>query len=98
VLSSPAWQIILTNDLQSGGPHTTDLTGKEYMLSGDKTKNQDQRKEILGKIYAPCQWEHQIREYYHQTTYQLIKSHSNQLQKSRYPLEKNTYQLDVVKE
>ncbi len=61
------------------------------MLSGDETWNEDQRREIQGKIYTPCKWEQEIHEYYHQTTKQLIKSHSNELQKNR-------YQLDIVKE
>jgi hypothetical protein len=61
------------------------------MLSGDKPKNQVQRNDIKGDIYAPCDWAQQINHYYYQTTYQLIKSHSNELRK-------NVYQLDVVKE
>lgn len=61
------------------------------MLSGDKPKNEKQRNEIARKIYAPCEWEQQVREYYRQTTHQLIKCHSDELQE-------NQFQLDVVKE
>jgi hypothetical protein len=61
------------------------------MLSGDKEQNRVQRNEIKQKVYAPCDWEHEVKDYYHQSTYQLIKSHSNELQKGR-------YQLDIVKE
>jgi hypothetical protein len=61
------------------------------MLSGDKPQNQEQRREIKDKIYQHCDWAQQIRDSYDQTTYQLIKSHSNELQKHR-------YQLDIVQE
>jgi len=61
------------------------------MLSGDRPPNQDQRREIKDKIYQRCDWAQQVRDFYDQTTHQLIKSHSNELQKNR-------YQLDIVKE
>lgn len=60
------------------------------MLSGDKDKNRVQRKEINADIYRPCDWEQQVRDYYDRTTYELIKSQSDELTKGR-------FQLDIVK-
>jgi uncharacterized protein YozE (UPF0346 family) len=74
-----------------GGEHTKYLTGYDYMLSGDKPHNQDQRYEIKDKIYQHCDWAQQVRDYYNQATYQLLRSHSNELGR-------NQYQLDIVKE
>jgi hypothetical protein len=61
------------------------------MLSGDKEQNRVQRNEIKHKLYAPCDWEHEVKNYYHQSTCQLIKSHSKELLRGQ-------YQLDIVKE
>ena len=61
------------------------------MLGGDEPRHRAQRLEIEKKVYPPCDWAQQIRDYYAQTTYQLIKVHSNELLKYK-------YQLDVVKE
>ena len=74
-----------------GGPHTAYLTGHDYMLSGDRPSNKEQRDRVKRDIYDPSSWEKQIHEYYYQTTHQLIKTHSDELQE-------NQYQLDVVKE
>jgi uncharacterized protein YozE (UPF0346 family) len=75
----------------TGGEHTKYLTGYDYMLSGDRPQNQDQRREIKDKIYQPRDWAQQIRDFYDQTTSQLIKTHSNELRKDQ-------YQLDIVRE
>ena len=61
------------------------------MLGGDEPHHRAQRHEIKEKVYSPCDWAQQIRDYYEQTTYQLIKVHSNELLENR-------YQLDIVKE
>ncbi|KAF7505932.1 hypothetical protein GJ744_012374 [Endocarpon pusillum] len=73
------------------GPHTKALTGHDFMLSGDEPHHQVQRHEMKEKVYTPCDWAQQIRDFYHETTYHLIEVHSNKLLENR-------YQIDIVKD
>ncbi|KAF2995005.1 hypothetical protein E8E14_001815 [Neopestalotiopsis sp. 37M] len=72
------------------GPHTAQLTGHDYMLSGDKPSNTAQREFIKEKMYRPDDTLTEVREFYEKTTAKLIKQHARKLGSS--------YQIDIVQD
>ena len=73
-----------------GGPHTYHLTGHDYMLSGDKPANAEQKVFIGNAIYGPSHGLDEIRQFYEDLTKKLVIQQSHKL--------RNNYQLDIVRE
>ncbi|KAI9928451.1 hypothetical protein MW887_002496 [Aspergillus wentii] len=72
------------------GEHTYQLTGHDYMLSGDTPDDAAQRIFVKECLYRPHDALDQVRRFYEATTTDLIKKHSRKLG--------NSYQVDFVKE
>lgn len=72
------------------GDHTYQLTGHDYMLSGDKPANAKQRNEIQDTMYRQNDTLEEVREFYETITTDLIR-------KSRRKLGQG-YQIDIVKD
>jgi hypothetical protein len=73
------------------GPHTTYLTGYDYMLSDDKPANFAQHAEISEALYCPVNWEAQVQKFYEDLTTQLVMVKSETLYDG-------LYQLDAVRD
>lgn len=69
------------------GPHTFDMTGHDYMLSGDKPANAEQKAEIHQALFCPVNWEGEIRKFYEALTTQLIEIKSEKLRGKWYQLD-----------
>lgn len=69
------------------GAHTTYLTGHDYMLSGDKPANAEQKAEIHQALYCPVNWKKEIRRFYEALTTQLIEIKSDKLRDQWYQLD-----------
>ncbi|MCJ1396496.1 hypothetical protein MMC18_009386 [Xylographa bjoerkii] len=72
------------------GPHTSYLTGHDYMLSGDTPANHEQRVFVQKAIYSPSHGLDEIRKFYESITTEMIHQNSHKLGES--------YQLDVVQD
>lgn len=72
------------------GPHTFQLTGHDYMLSGDSQANGRQRETVKKCLYAPKDGLTQVREFYETTTAKYIRQYSHKIGKS--------YSVDIVKD
>ena len=73
------------------GPHTTYLTGHNYMLSGDTSQDIKQHQEVNNAIYCPVNGLDEVRKFYEDLTTQLIEVGSQSLRE-------NWYQLDAVRD
>lgn len=82
------------------GPHTFDLTGHDYMLSGDKKSNFEQRSKIGKDVYGPAypalsdamkERLKEVQKFYEDLTTQLVTVRSEILLK-------DWYQLDAVRD
>lgn len=73
------------------GEHTYQLTGHDYMLSGDRPANAKQRKEVNAAMYKPQDTLEQVRKFYETVTADLIH-------KNKRKLGNQTYQIDIVKD
>lgn len=69
------------------GPHTYYITGHDYMLSGDKPANSEQRAEIHRALYCPVNWALQVRRFYEALTTQLIEIKSEKLRDKWYQID-----------
>lgn len=69
------------------GPHTYYITGHDYMLSGDKPANAEQRAEINNALYCPVGWKNEIRKFYEALTTQLVEIKSDKLRGKLYQLD-----------
>lgn len=69
------------------GPHTFYLTGHDYMLSGDKPANAEQKVEIHRALYCPVNWQREIRKFYEALTTQLVEIKSEKLRGRWYQLD-----------
>lgn len=69
------------------GPHTSEISGHDYMLSGDKPANAEQKAEIRQALFCPVNWEGEIRKFYEALTTQLIEIKSEKLRGKRYQLD-----------
>ncbi|KAK5938503.1 hypothetical protein PMZ80_009474 [Knufia obscura] len=69
------------------GPHTSYLTGHDYMLSGDKPANAQQRAEINNALFCPVGWKNEIRKFYEALTTQLVEIKSEKLRGKWYQLD-----------
>ncbi|KAK2592292.1 hypothetical protein QQS21_010012 [Conoideocrella luteorostrata] len=91
-----SWQGIVqmlhdqTNFKVPWGPHTAQLTGHDYMLSGDKPSNAAQRKFVQDKMYCPKDTLAEVRTFYEGLTADLIKRNGRKLGGS--------YQIDIVQD
>lgn len=72
------------------GEHTYQLTGHDYMLSGDKPSNTEQRNEVQEAMYRPEDTLEQVRTFYETVTEDLIRKNKKKLG--------NSYQIDIVKD
>ncbi|KAL3419627.1 linoleate diol synthase [Phlyctema vagabunda] len=72
------------------GPNTFTLTKHDYMLSGDKLSNTDQREFVKKQLYCPQTGPENIRKFYEKITMSLLRSNSYQL--------RNVYQVDAVRD
>jgi hypothetical protein len=73
-----------------GGPHTFQLTGHDYMLSGDTNANARQRESVKKCLYSPKDGMSQVRKFYENTTAAYI-------QKASYKIG-TSFEVDIVKE
>lgn len=69
------------------GPHTFYMTGHDYMLSGDKPANAEQRAQIHHAMYCPVNWQNEIRKFYEALTTQLVEIKSEKLRGRWYQLD-----------
>ncbi|KAK5077874.1 hypothetical protein LTR64_003725 [Lithohypha guttulata] len=69
------------------GPHTFYLTGHDYMLSGDKPANAEQREHVHRALYCPVNWQREIRKFYEALTTQLVEIKSEKLRGKWYQLD-----------
>lgn len=69
------------------GAHTFYLTGHDYMLSGDKPANAEQKAQIHNALYCPVNWQGQIRRFYEAVTTQLIEIKSEKLRGKWYQVD-----------
>lgn len=69
------------------GPHTFDMTGHDYMLSGDKKANAEQKAEIHNALFCPVDWKQEVRKFYESLTTQLIEIKSEKLREKWYQLD-----------
>lgn len=76
--------------LVSGGPHTFQLTGHDYMLSGDTKANACQRETVKKCLYSPKDGMAQVRKFYENATTAYI-------QKSSYKFG-TSFEVDIVRE
>lgn len=74
-----------------GGPHTSYLTHRDYMLSGDGPQEAVQKSDVLNAVYCPIHWEDQVRKFYEDLTTQLVETKSERLRG-------DFFQLDAVRE
>ncbi|GME25196.1 Psi-producing oxygenase A [Neofusicoccum parvum] len=72
------------------GEHTYQLTGHNYMLSGDKPSNTRQRNEVKEAMYRPADILDEVRKFYETVTEDLIRKNGRKLGKS--------YQIDIVQD
>ncbi|KAK7739055.1 hypothetical protein SLS53_005953 [Cytospora paraplurivora] len=72
------------------GNHTYQLTGHDYMLSGDKPANAKERGEVQEAIYKPENTLEGVRKFYEAITTDLIRKNKRKLGQS--------YQIDIVKD
>lgn len=72
------------------GDHTYQLTGHDYMLSGDKPANAQQRKEVQEALYRPEDTLGDVRRFYETVTTDLIRKNRRLLGQ--------VYQIDIVKD
>ncbi|KAB2572892.1 Psi-producing oxygenase A [Lasiodiplodia theobromae] len=72
------------------GEHTYQLTGHDYMLSGDKPSNTEQRKEVQEAMYRPADTLVEVRKFYETVTQDLIRKNKRKMG--------NVYQIDIVKD
>ncbi|KAL1639238.1 hypothetical protein SLS58_008080 [Diplodia intermedia] len=72
------------------GDHTYQLTGHDYMLSGDKPSNSKQRREVQEAMYRPNDTLQEVRKFYESVTQDLICKNKRKLG--------NVYQIDIVKD
>lgn len=77
--------------IKLGGEHTYQLTGHDYMLSGDRPANAKQRKEMNAALYKPQDTLDEVRKFYETVTADLIR-------KNKRKLGTQTYQIDIVQE
>lgn len=69
------------------GAHTFYLTGHDYMLSGDKPSNAEQREHIKHALFCPVNWQREIRKFYEAVTTQLVEIKSEKLRGKWYQLD-----------
>lgn len=81
---------MLMGEIQLGGEHTYQLTGHDYMLSGDKPSNAAERKQVQDALYRPTGTLEDVRRFYETVTTDLIRKNRRKLGQ--------TYQIDIVKE
>ncbi|SMR63435.1 unnamed protein product [Zymoseptoria tritici ST99CH_3D1] len=74
----------------TAGPHVYELIKHDWMLSGDKTWNAEQKKTCLHALYDVPNGLAQIRDFYGTVTDSLIKSKSIKL--------RDRYQIDLVRD
>ncbi|KAH6690332.1 heme peroxidase [Plectosphaerella plurivora] len=72
------------------GPHTFQLTGHDYMLSGDTRANACQREVVKKCLYSPQDGMAQVRSFYEKTTTAYLRKYSRKLGSS--------FEVDIVKE
>lgn len=72
------------------GKHVGELIKHDWMLSGDKPWNSNQKKICLHALYDPVKGLDQIRDYYDAVTNDLIKTKSIKL--------RDRYQIDAVRD
>lgn len=73
-----------------GGPHTYQLTGHDYMLSGDSLANREQKAFVMKQVYSPKDGMDEVRKFYEGVTTNLIRERSHKL--------RSGYQIDAVAE
>lgn len=69
------------------GPHTHYISGHDYMLSGDKPANAEQKVEIGKALFCPANWDREVRKFYESVTTQLIELKSEKLRERWYQLD-----------
>jgi len=69
------------------GPHTSYLTGHDYMLSGDGPKEAVQHTEVMNAIYCPVNGLDQVRIFYEDLTTQLVQINSQRLRDDWFQLD-----------
>ncbi|PLN76109.1 heme peroxidase [Aspergillus taichungensis] len=72
------------------GPHTLQLTGHDYMLSGDSPANSEQRVFVNQCLYQPKDGLDEVQQYYERTTLELLQRYSRKAGSS--------YHVDVVRD
>ncbi|KKK18240.1 heme peroxidase family protein [Aspergillus ochraceoroseus] len=72
------------------GQHTFQLTGHDYMLSGDSSANSEQREFVFERLYRPSDALEEVRQYYESITFDLIQKKSRKIGRS--------YQVDIVQD
>lgn len=72
------------------GPHTSDMTGHDYMLSGDTPANRAQHAFVFDAIYKPADGMGEVCKLYEKITMDLMRARSRRL--------RSGFQLDVVAE
>ncbi|EKG17339.1 Cytochrome P450 [Macrophomina phaseolina MS6] len=72
------------------GKHIYQLTGHDYMLSGDKPSNTKQRNEVQEAMYRPKDSLEEVRKFYETVTRDLIRKNKRKLGSS--------YQIDIVQD
>ncbi|KAJ9651806.1 hypothetical protein H2198_008931 [Neophaeococcomyces mojaviensis] len=69
------------------GPHTSYLTGNDYMLSGDKPSNAEQKAFVWNAVYCPKTGLQEVRKFYEALTTQLVEIKSEKLRDRWYQLD-----------
>ncbi|ROV93831.1 hypothetical protein VMCG_08781 [Cytospora schulzeri] len=72
------------------GNHIHQLTGHDYMLSGDEPVNTQQRKEVQEALYKPKDTLEDVRKFYETVTVNLVRKNKRSLGQ--------VYQIDIVKD
>jgi hypothetical protein len=73
------------------GPHVYELTHHDWMLSGDKPWNAEQKKFCWHALYSPDDGLTQIRDYYEAVTTKLVQIYKLKLRNT-------TFQIDAVRD
>lgn len=74
----------------AGGPKVFDLTHRDWMLSGDKAWNAEQKSICKHALYSPKPAKEEFQAAFEQITDNLIKKHSHKL--------RSGYHLDAVRD
>lgn len=77
-------------DRYAGADHTYQLTGHNYMLSGDQPVNTEQRRAVQEAMYQPKDTLEDVQNFYEKITTDLIMKKRRKLG--------DAYQIDIVQE